>query len=105
MSAVPFAVHRPDGLAKHALPNVRAVELSGWGRHPRSDCAFFEARGADDVLAAIAGNETLIARGNGRSYGDPALNPAGTLSLLKSNRFIDFDPACSPAKRARCWKM
>jgi decaprenylphospho-beta-D-ribofuranose 2-oxidase len=93
MSVVPFALHQPDGSAKRAVPKARAVELSGWGRHPRSNCVFAEARGADDVLAAIGGNETLIARGNGRSYGDPALNPAGTLSLLKSNRFIDFDPA------------
>jgi decaprenylphospho-beta-D-ribofuranose 2-oxidase len=93
MSAVPSAAHQAAVSAHHAAPKARRAELSGWGRHPRSDCAIVEARGADDVLAAIGGNETLIARGNGRSYGDPALNPAGTLSLLKSNRFIDFDPA------------
>ncbi|HXE27994.1 MAG TPA: FAD-binding oxidoreductase [Stellaceae bacterium] len=93
MSAVPSTAHRHDQPANHAAPKARAVELSGWGRHPRSECALLEARGAEDVLGAIAGNQTLIARGNGRSYGDPALNPAGTLSLLKSNRFIDFDPA------------
>ena len=75
-----------------SAPKPRAIELSGWGRHPRAECAVYEARGAEDVLAAIAGRDTLIARGNGRSYGDPALNRAGTLSLLKSNRFVDFDP-------------
>lgn len=77
--------------AKTPLP--RAVELSGWGRHPRALCALYEARDAGDTLATIAASATLIARGNGRAYGDPALNPAGTLSLLKSNRFLDFDPA------------
>lgn len=71
----------------------RVTELSGWGRHPRAECALLEAGSADDVEKAIAAEATLIARGNGRSYGDPALNPAATLSLVKSNRFIAFDPA------------
>ena len=74
-------------------PTARAVELSGLGRHPRAVCALYDARGAEDVAAAIAGSATLIARGNGRAYGDPALNPGGTLSLLKNNRFIAFTPA------------
>jgi FAD/FMN-containing dehydrogenase len=93
MSAAPTAARRSDGPAIYAAPKTRAAALSGWGRYPRGDCALIEARGTEDILAAIAGSATLIARGNGRSYGDPALNPAGTLSLLKSNRFIDFDPA------------
>ncbi len=35
---------------------------------------------------------SLIARGNGRSYGDAALNPACTLSTLPSGRILAFDP-------------
>jgi FAD/FMN-containing dehydrogenase len=93
MSAVSSAAYLSDAPAIDAAPKTRATALSGWGRHPRSDCALIEARSAEDVVAAIAKSATLIARGNGRSYGDPALNPAGTLSLLKSNRFVDFDPA------------
>lgn len=76
-----------------AAPLSRTTELSGWGRHPRAACAVYEARGAEDVAAAIAASATMIARGNGRGYGDPALNPAATLSMLKSNRFLAFDPA------------
>jgi decaprenylphospho-beta-D-ribofuranose 2-oxidase len=71
----------------------RATELSGWGRHPRAECALIEARSVADVMAAIAAETSLIARGNGRSYGDSALNPAATVSLVKSHRFIEFDPA------------
>lgn len=67
--------------------------LSGWGRYPRADCRVIEARGREDVLAAIAKNDSLIARGNGRSYGDPALNPRGTLSIRRSDRLRDFDAA------------
>ena len=35
--------------------------------------------------------DTLIARGNGRSYGDAALNPPLTLSMLAMNRMQAFD--------------
>ncbi|HVA12496.1 MAG TPA: FAD-binding oxidoreductase [Stellaceae bacterium] len=70
----------------------RDMALSGWGRYPRATCRLYEARGPADVLATIAAGDTLIARGNGRAYGDPALNPEGTLSLLQSNRLLDFDP-------------
>lgn len=67
------------------------MKLSGWGRTPVADCRLLSARGADEVLAAIAASPCLIARGNGRSYGDAALQPAATLSLLPSDRIIAFD--------------
>ena len=71
----------------------RAAVLSVGVGIRRRNAKVIEARCAEDVLTAIAATGSLIARGNGRSYGDPALNPAATLSLLKSNRFIAFDPA------------
>ncbi|WP_211101420.1 FAD-binding oxidoreductase [Niveispirillum sp. SYP-B3756] len=35
---------------------------------------------------------SLIARGNGRSYGDASLNSAATLSTLRLDRLLAFDP-------------
>lgn len=71
--------------------------LSGWGRYPRLDC---EARLARDeeglrrTLAAAADTgRPLIARGNGRSYGDSALQPLGTVGMRAMNHILGFDPA------------
>lgn len=67
--------------------------LAGWGRYPRADCRVVAARSQADVLAAVAAEPSLIARGNGRAYGDAALNPAATLDLRRDDRFIAFDEA------------
>jgi FAD/FMN-containing dehydrogenase len=37
----------------------------------------------------------VIARGNGRSYGDASLNPAATIDVRRLDHLIDFDPATS----------
>ncbi len=65
--------------------------LSGWGNYPRAAVRVVRARGADEVLSVIRANDSLIARGNGRAYGDPALNRHATLSMLRSDRILDFD--------------
>ena len=67
--------------------------LAGWGRYPRADCRVIAARSQADVLATVAAETSLIARGNGRAYGDAALNPAATLDLCRDDRFITFDEA------------
>ncbi|MGH7004960.1 MAG: FAD-binding oxidoreductase, partial [Alphaproteobacteria bacterium] len=69
----------------------RAIKLSGWGRYPILDCRTISARGRDDVVAAIESSSSLIARGLGRSYGDAALNPSGTLAMALADRLIDFN--------------
>lgn len=69
------------------------MDLSGWGKWPRLPCRLLTCRGRQDIAAAITGATALIARGNGRSYGDAALNPAATLSMLRHDRLHDFDPA------------
>jgi FAD/FMN-containing dehydrogenase len=66
--------------------------LSGWGRFPRADCRVLVARESADIEAAIQNEPSLIARGNGRAYGDPALNPRATLLLRRLDRMVDFNP-------------
>ena len=66
--------------------------LSGWGRFPRQDCAVNRPRSEGDARALVC-TGPLIARGNGRGYGDCALNAANTVDMLRLNRMLAFDPA------------
>jgi decaprenylphospho-beta-D-ribofuranose 2-oxidase len=43
------------------------------------------------ALAAVAAEPGLIGRGNGRAYGDAALNPLATLSMLACRGVLAFD--------------
>ena len=65
--------------------------LSGWGRYPAVDCRLERLRRPEDLPGLLPPGATLIARGNGRSYGDAALNPELTLSMLAMNRMRAFD--------------
>lgn len=69
------------------------TELAGWGRYPRVACQLATLRSEDELCHRL-GAGTLIARGNGRSYGDAALNSELTLSMLSMDRLISFDPEC-----------
>ncbi|MDG4650557.1 FAD-binding oxidoreductase [Roseibacterium sp. SDUM158017] len=66
------------------------TRLSGWGRTPVAECRQRTARNQADVARAVA-EGPLIARGNGRSYGDPAMSPGLTLSMRGMDRFLSFD--------------
>ena len=68
------------------------MELSGWGRYPVLDCRVARLRRCGELAGLLAGHRTLIARGNGRAYGDAALNPALTLSMLAMDGMQGFDP-------------
>ena len=65
--------------------------LSGWGRYPARDCRLERLRRREDLPGLLRCGTTLIARGNGRSYGDAALNPELTLSILAMDRMWAFD--------------
>ena len=59
--------------------------LSGWGNYPRIDARLIAS-------ADMAAEPALIARGNGRAYGDSAINPHATLSMLGQKAIPAFDP-------------
>ncbi len=67
------------------------MRLSGWGRFPIVECqtAFCRQTHSSDQWFDHGG--TVIARGNGRAYGDAALNPDLTLSMLRLDRLSSFD--------------
>ena len=65
--------------------------LSGWGRFPAIDCNTEILRDPGYIGNVVAQNPSLIARGNGRAYGDAALNPDKTLCMGACDRFHAFD--------------
>ena len=65
--------------------------LSGWGRYPVLECRLERLRRGEGLPALLRRSTTLIARGDGRSYGDAALNPDFTLSMLAMDRMQQFD--------------
>jgi FAD/FMN-containing dehydrogenase len=66
--------------------------ISGWGRYPRQDCAVSRPRSEGDLRTLVSAGP-LIARGNGRGYGDCAQNPARTVDMRGFNRMLAFDAA------------
>ncbi len=67
------------------------MKLSGWGRYPVLDCRVERLREGGALPGLLRRGDALIARGNGRSYGDAALNPDLTLSMLAMDRMRAFD--------------
>ncbi|HWC63824.1 MAG TPA: FAD-binding oxidoreductase [Rhizomicrobium sp.] len=67
------------------------MQLSGWGRYPAAEVHLAHARSAAEVSAAVAGAGHVIARGNGRAYGDAALCPELTLEMGRMDRLLSFD--------------
>ena len=82
------AAQRPAGdIRQH---NVME-RLCGWGRYPLLDCRLERLRRREDLPALLARGVPLIARGNGRAYGDAALNPELTLAMRAMDRMQSFD--------------
>jgi decaprenylphospho-beta-D-ribofuranose 2-oxidase len=65
--------------------------LSGWGRFPMRDCKTLGLRETGEIGQLLAQTRCLIPRGNGRAYGDAALNPDTTLLMGACDRFLEFD--------------
>src|SRR3954469_6426515 len=68
------------------------MRFSGWGRFPVIEAPYLSMREEAEARRAVLGRPSLIARGNGRSYGDAALSVTCVLSTLPSDRILVFDP-------------
>lgn len=69
------------------MGSVRKL-FSGWGRYPVQECVGWRPEKLNGLLLP----QPMIARGQGRSYGDAALNQDGNIVLTERiDRFLEFD--------------
>jgi decaprenylphospho-beta-D-ribofuranose 2-oxidase len=66
------------------------LNLKSWGMHPKQNNNVFKFRETKALQKIIYDNDELIAYGNGRSYGDSALN-SKIIDVRSKNYFIDFN--------------
>ncbi len=67
------------------------MRLSGWGRTPVHDTRLVQPDSEGELRAALSAGP-LIARGNGRAYGDSAVGRQ-TVDMRRFDRVLAFDPA------------
>ncbi len=67
------------------------MKLAGWGNYPQMDCRVISAAGVPELRRHVTAEPSLIARGNGRAYGDAALNRDATLVTRRHDHIIAFD--------------
>jgi FAD/FMN-containing dehydrogenase len=66
-------------------------KVTNWGKYPVVETNMLAASDCGRIRQIIADSRTIIARGNGHSYGDDSLNAENIFSTLKLNKFISFD--------------
>ena len=64
--------------------------ISGWGNYPEIKAVVRKPKTIAELKNLIKYNSS-IARGNGRSYGDSAINELNTIKMSNFNRFLSFD--------------
>ena len=74
---------------------AKAQQLAGWGGFPRQEASVYRIDAPGELPDLLDGvKESLIPRGQGRSYGDAALNAGGqVLGLRRMDRYLGFDEA------------
>jgi len=68
------------------------TELAGWGRYPRHESEVLRPASAAAFPSLLASRTGLVARGNGRAYGDAAIGERATLATGALDRMRAFDP-------------
>jgi len=66
-------------------------ELSGWGRFPKIKTAELMPNSESQLIEILRNNKSYIPRGNGRSYGDSAVNKSLTINMTGMNRFLEWN--------------
>jgi FAD/FMN-containing dehydrogenase len=65
-------------------------KITSWGNYPKIDSNIFNFRNINELKNLLLSIDNVIAYGNGRSYGDSALNK-NIVDFRKWNKFLNFD--------------
>ena len=65
-------------------------KVSNWNNYPSIEATVFSPSTLDELSIYVQNNKQLIARGNGRCYGDSSLSNT-IISTLQLNQILDFD--------------
>lgn len=68
------------------------IRVANWGNFPVLEALVFVPENTEECRQVVQSCDTLIARGNGKCYGDAALS-SHLLSTLSMNRIMHFDAA------------
>jgi decaprenylphospho-beta-D-ribofuranose 2-oxidase len=69
------------------------TEFTGWGRYPRHPSEALSPTSPKALPPLMASRTGLVARGNGRAYGDAAIGERVTILARGLDRIQAFDPA------------
>lgn len=67
------------------------MKLAGWGRYPVLETRVHRPRSLEALSEVVRREPVVIARGNGRAYGDSAINRSATVKTEHLNRMHSFD--------------
>ena len=72
-------------------------ELSGWGRFPKIKTRELTPQSESELVEILRNSDSYIPRGNGRSYGDSAINKNLTVTMTRMNRLLQWNQdSCVP---------
>jgi len=66
-------------------------KVTNWGKYPIVETQMVSTANIQQLRKLVVESKSIIARGNGHSYGDNSLNEKNIFSTLRLNKFINFD--------------
>ena len=67
-------------------------EVANWGLYPKTESVVIYPETVQEIKELVTSGQPVIARGNGRCYGDASLSNY-IVSTTRLNKIIDFDTA------------
>lgn len=70
---------------------IEIKELTGWGKFPKVSTKELIPKSESEIFEILHENKSFIARGNGRAYGDSAVNKNCTITMTQMNKFLHWN--------------